>query len=805
MRALLAILVAGTAAAQFPELDRILPRGGQRGTTVEVTLVGKRLATARDLLVSPGGVSVEALEPDGNSKLRARLVLAPDAELGPRAVWVRTAAGITDLGTFHVGALSEVAEVEPNGTQGEAQGIELGCTVSGVASNEDVDLYAFEGKAGARVSVELEGQRLGDRLFDAAIAVLDARGFTLGSCDDSALGRQDPTLTVVLPEDGRYTVQVRESAYRGADDCFYRLHVGTFPRPEAVLPLGGREGEELELQLLWPDGHTETSSTLLPTPRSAGGWVPPSVAAVSIETSAGTSPTPAWFRVTDLDNVFEVEPNLAWDQATPFNAPAALNGVLGQAGDLDRFLFSAKKGEVWNIVVHARSLRTQVDPVLSVFTKEGRHLKSNDDEGGPDSSMEFKASEDGDFVVQVRDHLMRGGPAYAYRVELQRPSASLTVGIGGQRPQVAVPQGGRTVVNMTVERQRYSGKVELQLGDLPPGVSAFTPPVPAGVGSVPVVFEASSEAAPGAALVSVQASADEGELSGGLSHPVELVTGNNQRIFWAHTLDRLPLAVTDPAPIELQVESPAVPLPRLGQIQLDVGVIRSEGSSGKVVMRLLGLPPGVNTSRQLEVAPDASMGRFELDGSGDARKGRWSVIVSAETEGPNGRVTVASAPIELEIIEPLLRFKAEPVSVDRGEVTEMFVEVTRGARFNGQASVDLVNLPHQVTSEARTVDASTDSLVFPVVTTGESPVGKHGGLQFNARIDLPGGQVLQGLAAAELRVQKPAPAPTKVVEAAAPEPKPKKKDKKKEERPPTRLEKLRAEHAARLDKEGQER
>ena len=89
MRALLAILVAGTAAAQFPKLDRVLPRGGQRGTTVEVTLVGTHLATARDLLISPGGVSVEALEPDGNSKLRARLVLAPDAELGPRAVWVR--------------------------------------------------------------------------------------------------------------------------------------------------------------------------------------------------------------------------------------------------------------------------------------------------------------------------------------------------------------------------------------------------------------------------------------------------------------------------------------------------------------------------------------------------------------------------------------------------------------------------------------------------------------------------------------------------------------------------------------------
>jgi hypothetical protein len=804
VRALLAILLTATAAAQFPALDRILPRGGQRGTTVEVSLRGKQLASARELLIMPGGVTVEALEAKGEGKLRATLVLAPDAELGPRAIWVRTACALTNLGTFHVGALPEVAEVEPNGTPGEAQVIALGSTVSGVAANEDVDLYTFEGSAGARVSVELEGQRLGDRLFDAAVAVLDARGFTLDSCDDSALGRQDPALTVVLPEDGRYTVQVRESAYRGADDCYYRLHVGTFPRPQAVLPLGGRAGEELELRLLWSDGHVETTRSTLPAPRSSGGWVPSSVSAASIVTDAGVSPTPAWFRVSDLDNVFEVEPNVAWAEATSFTAPAALNGVLQQQRDLDRFRFIAKKGEVWMLVVHARSLRTPVDPVLSVFYADGRHIKSNDDEGGPDSRLEFKAPEDGEFVLQVRDHLMRGGPAFAYRVEVQRPRPSLAVGIGGQRPQVAVPQGGRTVITLNVDRERYGGPVDLTLADLPPGVTAAVAQVPGGVNTVSVVFEAAPEAALASALVRVDAAAPERELTGSLLHPVELVTGNNQRVFWAHTLDRLPLAVTDPAPIALEVAPPGVPLPRGGRVHLDVNLSRAEGFKGTVALRILGLPPGVNTTRELGLDGDAIQGRFDLDASGDARKGKWSVVVSAVVKGPNGSLTVASTPVPLEITGPLLTFKAEPVSVDRGQGAEMFVEVERGERFAGQATVDLVNLPHQVTSQTRTVDVGTESLVFPLATTGESPIGKHNGLQFTARIALPEGEVLQGLAAAELRVQKPAPAPAKVVEASAPKPEPKKKEKKekKEKRPPTRLEKLRAEHAERL-KEGE--
>jgi len=798
MRALLALVLAGPALAQFPELSRVLPRGGQRGTTIEVTLTGKRLATARELLVTPEGVTVETLTSDGDGKVVARLALAADAPLGPRALWLRTAAGLTDLGTFHVGALPEVAEAEPNGP-GEAQAIPLGCTVSGIAANEDADMFVFEGTAGQRVSVELEGQRLGDRLFDAAVAVLDARGFVLASCDDSALGRQDPALTVVLPEDGAYTVQVRESAYRGADDCYYRLHVGTFPRPQAVLPLGAKPGEELELQLLSDDGHVETTRATLAAARPHGGWVPASVTAATLVTEAGASPTPAWLRVSDLDNVLEAEPNWDWAKLESFTPPAALGGVLQVARDVDRFRFSAKKNETWMIVAHARSLRTPVDPVLSVFHADGKHIKSNDDDSGPDSRLEFKAPADGDYVVQVRDHLLRGGPTFAYRVEVDRPRPSLHVGISGQRPQVAVPQGGRTVVVLSVERERYGGAVELALGGLPAGVTATVSPVPGGVGSMPVVLEAAADAAPASALAQVDARASDQELSGGLYHLVELVTGNNRRVYWGHTLDRLPVAVTDPAPVTIEATAPGVPLPRGGRVQLDVRLTRAEGFTGGVTLRALGLPPGVNTSRTLNVNKDQDTARFELDASGGARTGAWTMVIAAEAEGPSGRVLIASAPIPVEVTDPLLTFKAEPISVDRGQGGEMFVEVKRGERFAGEATVDLVNLPHQVSSEPRKVDGTTESLVFPVLTTGESPVGKHGGLQFTARITMPEGEVLQGLAAAELRVQKPAPAPAKG--AAAPEPKPEpKKEKKKEkkERPPTRLEKLRAEHAERV-------
>ena len=97
---------------------------------------------------------------------------------------------------------------------------------------------------------EIEAMRLGETVFDPYVAILNAKRFELSASDDSALLRQDGVAQAVLPEDGRYIVEVRESAYGGAGNCRYRVHVGTFPRPRALLPAGGKRGTEVEVQYL---------------------------------------------------------------------------------------------------------------------------------------------------------------------------------------------------------------------------------------------------------------------------------------------------------------------------------------------------------------------------------------------------------------------------------------------------------------------------------------------------------------------------------------------------------------------------
>ena len=48
-----------------------------------------------------------------------------------------------------------------------------------------------------------------------------------GFVADTVLAKQDCFLSVVAPEDGEYTILVRETSYRGAENCRYRLHVGS--------------------------------------------------------------------------------------------------------------------------------------------------------------------------------------------------------------------------------------------------------------------------------------------------------------------------------------------------------------------------------------------------------------------------------------------------------------------------------------------------------------------------------------------------------------------------------------------------
>ncbi len=96
----------------------------------------------------------------------------------------------------------------------------------------------------------------------------------------------------------------------------------------------------------------------------------------------------------------------------------ALNGVIGKPDDNDYFIFKANKGQTYDVRVFARGLRSPLDPVLYICKKGGGTSPATTTQNGPDSYLRFTAPEDAEYVLHVHDHLKKGGPDYAYRIEV---------------------------------------------------------------------------------------------------------------------------------------------------------------------------------------------------------------------------------------------------------------------------------------------------------------------------------------------------------------------------------------------------
>ena len=181
------MVVACLEPPRRPRCGAIRPVGGQRGTELEITLSGARLGDAQEILYYQPGIATLSLKKVDDNNVRAKIKIAADCTLGLHDMRVRTATGISELRTFSVGALKEIAEVEPNNDFKAPQPIPMNVTVNGVADNEDVDYYVVKAKKGERISAEVEGLRLGISEFDPYVAILNSKRFELGVSDDAAL------------------------------------------------------------------------------------------------------------------------------------------------------------------------------------------------------------------------------------------------------------------------------------------------------------------------------------------------------------------------------------------------------------------------------------------------------------------------------------------------------------------------------------------------------------------------------------------------------------------------------------------
>jgi len=738
-----------TAGAVAPSLTTVIPRGIPRGAETEVTLVGDNLADAVDIMFHDPGIEMVSITPQEDGKgAKAVLRVAPDCAVGSHGIRVRTKTGVSILKVISVGALAEIQETEPNNKPEESADIAMGTTINGVVTSEDVDYFSVTLNPGDRIAVEVEALRLGDVLFDPKLRLFGPEGHERVSADDTQLFKQDAGFVYTSTETGKHQIVVSEAAYGGGGNFYYRLHIGQFPRPLAVSPMGGAPGTEVQLTWL---GDSGTAAQTVKVPENTKG-----VIQLAAMTEAGIAPTSLPFRASALPGVLEVEPNNAVAEATPGAAARAFDGVIGAEGDVDFFTFDGTTGQVYDVRTWARALGSPLDSVLVVHNPDGSALGSDDDAAAVDSKVRVTLPADGTYLVSVRDHLGRGGDTFSYRVEATVVEPALTMTLIENRPvSTIVPKNNYAYLLANVTRQDFDGPIKVELLGLPEGVTASSPVIPAGQALLPIILHATPEAAAAGALVDVRGTLQQegSTLNGGLEQEVRLIQGINDTTFFGRMVDRLALAVSEPAPFSVELVPPPVPTVINTYRMLTVKATRAEGFNGPIDLRFPWLPAGMGGGTA-QIPADQTEVQIRLE----VRPGTAIQVHELFVAAVGGGYELCTAPAPVEVQDPWVNFNVASVETEKGKPVEMLVTVEQKVPYEGTFQAQILGLPNGITVDPLPFTKDTTELKFTINVTPEAPVGKFEGLLVDTVITNPAGEVIHRGGAGALKVYEPLPA-----------------------------------------------
>ena len=520
---LLALALLATAGAAVgaedpadPWVDRIEPLGGQRGTSVEVSLVGKNLAVPAVLEFDAAGLAWESLGRDEDGNLRGVVRIAAETAPGPHTATLSTPLGRSNSRLFYVDELPSVREAEPNDTLAQAQRIDLKSqTLHGAMHGlPDIDIFAFDARAGERWTFDLRSLEFGGFL-ENDMTLLDAEGRRVAFNDDRDDYLETPFLEHVFKHAGRYFLKLDQ--YRGPQrvncnrNCGYMLRIGQLPIVEAAHPLGARVGTEVTVSLrgralqgvdrVWlaPVRRAEYYRLTFPytipvrTDQLEGTRMEGEIVERDANRIAARFAVPAdawqglwrvWVRspagIADgISLEVSAMPEPDCRQVVPGPAGAACHAVLSaEEPEHEYWLKLHAEQSVVVTTLAAQLGLPYIDTVLELFDSQGELVAEHDDLmsgqgtviGNPDSMLHFKPTRAGRFRLVVRDRIGRGGPDMAYRLRIEERAPGFALLSDPENLNVKPGETERVGVLMTPE-PGFDRAVDVWIENPPQGVS----------------------------------------------------------------------------------------------------------------------------------------------------------------------------------------------------------------------------------------------------------------------------------------------------------------------------------------------
>jgi hypothetical protein len=408
-----------------------------------------------------------------------------------------------------------------------------------------------------------------------------------------------------------------------------------------------------------------------------------------------------------------------------------------------------------------------LDSVLGIYDAKGNRIQLNDDDGQTDSHLRWSAPADGEFYLSVTDQLGRGGPLYTYRVELMPVQPKLAVLLpemvinsSQERRAIVVPKGNRYASLVRIRRADVGGDVVVQPEDLPKGVVVDGTFVDKTVDTVPMVFEAASDAESASKLFKLGAKLadppkDAPAIASLIQHDVDVAENGNQKAFYSIREDKLPVAVTDEVPVKINLIQPKVPILQNGSMNLKVVAERKADFKGAVNLSLLYSPPGVGFGGTAIVKEGENEGLVTISANDKAPLQKWKICVVGSADFGKGPVWISTQLIELEVVAPFVAGQIQRTFVDQGDSTEITVKLDQKIPFEGRAKIALAGLPPGVTSEEKEITKDDKDVKLKITSTEATPPGQHRQLLAQFKLVKDGEEMISNFAGGGvLRVDK---------------------------------------------------
>jgi hypothetical protein len=522
----------------------------------------------------------------------------------------------------------------------------------GTIRGSDVLQTTFSGRAGQRIVIDVDAQRVGSKLRPS-LRLYSPERRLLGVALPSKRIGGDARLDVRLPGDGVYRVELQDVVYKAADSSWFRLKIGDLKYADSVFPLAVAAGTPAKIQLV------STNIT-----EEARVW--PSMPAWATEQQIN------WPGISEMPFTGAVpRVRLSWlgsdewseadakAQSALLHVPAAINGRLTENGEQDEYHVQVSAGAKLRIEVQADRWGSPLDAVLVVVSANGTALARADDQpDSTDPALELDVPADASpLTLRISSLVGRGSDESVYRlligpVEPARPSLTADV------DRLNVAAGARVVVPLKVDH--HGQPRELQLS-LPPAIADVVTISPNRLAATDelglVAFEAAATAR---GVFNVVLMAHTLDAPG--SEPVCVHTGSFPGTDYQPQLRReLPIAVGEPAPIELawsDATGPEYLAPGTSR-PLTVQIRRRSGGEGPVRLSLVSsqVPPlkkvdnrevadEERTLRLLErtiIGADQSTGEVTLVTPVDLPLHPWSLALTGELLSADGQQVLATA------------------------------------------------------------------------------------------------------------------------------------------------------------------